>query len=204
MFSCRTPDRFWTEATVITLSRLIISLVFFMLAILEQDVTYNYIALGIHWAGDVLDGFVARRFKQETIPGAELDLIADRIETLFFFVIFLHFRPQLVIPVGIYVLNFAFVDFYLGYQFNKFGLISPNYFDEVDTAVYRFNFSPPAKFINSTVVTLLLIFLPQLWAVAAALAALLLGIKCYSVSILHKKTGQAGRPGNRCKETDKP
>lgn len=175
-----------------------------MLAILEQDVTYNYIALGIHWAGDVLDGFIARRFKQETIPGAELDLIADRIETLFFFVIFLHFRPQLVIPVGIYVLNFAFVDFYLGYQFNKFGIISPNYFDEVDTAVYRFNFSPPAKFINSTIVTLLLIFLPQLWAVAAALAALLLGIKCYSVSILHKKTGQAGRPTNRCKETDKP
>jgi CDP-diacylglycerol--glycerol-3-phosphate 3-phosphatidyltransferase len=204
MFSCRTPDRLWTEATGITLLRLALSLVFFTLAILEQDITYNYIALGIHWAGDVLDGFVARRFKQETIPGAELDLIADRIETLLFFVIFLHFRPQLYIPVGIYVLNFAFVDFYLGYQFNKFGIISPNYFGEVDPTVYRLNFSPPAKFINSTVVTLLLIFFPQLWVLAAGLAGVLLGVKSYSVFLLHRITGQISRPGNSGEEPDNP
>ncbi len=204
MFSSRTPDRLWSEATGITLLRLVTSLVFFILAILKQDITFNYIALGIHWAGDVLDGFIARRFKQETIPGAELDLIADRIETLFFFVIFLHFRPQLIIPVGIYILNFAFVDFYLGYQFNKFGIISPNYFDRIDSTVYRFNFSPPAKFINSTVVTLLLIFFPQIWPVAALLAVVLLGVKSYSVYLLHGKSGPVRRPENLGKEPSIP
>jgi len=141
----------------------------------------NFIGLGIHWLGDLLDGICARKARQETILGAEIDIIADRVEVLFFYVNFLHFHPGLWLPAAIYILDFAFIDFYLSYQFLKYDIISPNYFYKVDPTIYAWNFSPAGKFANSTVVTLLLIFLPALWPAAAVFALGLIGVKGYSV-----------------------
>jgi len=186
MFKPKSPDSILTVPNGITLLRLGVSLTFFILAIRTGNELYNFIGLGVHWLGDVLDGFWARLFKQETIMGAEIDIIADRVEILFFYVIFLTFHPQLFLPVAIYVLDFAFVDFYLSYQFIKCGIISPNYFHKVDRRVYRLNYSPGGKFANSTVITLLLIFLPQVWPLTAVLAAALVGVKSYSIRRLHK------------------
>jgi len=149
--------------------------------------TYNFIGLGIHWFGDVLDGMYARKFKQETILGAEIDIIADRVETLFFYINFLHFHPSLFLPVAIYLIDFAFIDFYLSYQFLKYDIISPNYFYKVDRTVYRLNFSPVGKFCNSTVVTLIVIFLPQLQILAAIFAIMLIVVKIFSIHLLNKK-----------------
>ena len=149
--------------------------------------TYNFIGLGIHWLGDVSDGFYARRFKQETILGAEIDIIADRIETLFFYINFLFFRPHLFVPIVIYIINFAFIDFYLSYQFIKYDIISPNYFYKVDRTVHKLNYTRVAKFCNSTVVTLLLIFLPQFQVIAIVFASILIGVKIFSIYLLNKK-----------------
>jgi CDP-diacylglycerol--glycerol-3-phosphate 3-phosphatidyltransferase len=187
IFQPRDPDSFYSEANIITLVRLVGSLVFFALAILKKSPTYNFIGLGLHWFGDVLDGFCARRCKQETILGAEIDIIADRIETLFFYINFLHFHPNLIVPATIYILDFAFVDFYLSYQFLKYDIISPNYFFKVNKTVYILNYSPVAKFCNSTVVTLILIFLPQIQILAAFFAAVLIAIKSFSIYLLNKK-----------------
>lgn len=186
---CSTPN-------LITLVRLGLSLSFFGLAILKGEETYNFIGLGIHWLGDVLDGMYARKFKQETILGAEIDIIADRVETLFFYLIFLSFHPQLYFPAVVYILDFAFVDFYLSYQFLKFDLISPNYFFKVDQTVYLLNYSPAGKFCNSTVVTLILIFFPQLWILAAAWAAGLIGVKIYSFNRLNKRRSPGKKGGH--------
>lgn len=186
-FKPKDPRCVYSEPNIITLIRLAGSLSFFTLALIEKSPIYNFIGLGIHWFGDVLDGFVARKTKQETILGAEIDIIADRVEILFFFVNFLIFNPRLYIPVLIYIVDFAFVDFYLSYQFIKYGLISPNYFYKVDRTVYRLNYSPAGKFCNSTVVTLTLIFLPELWIAAAVFAAGLIGVKSYSFHLLNKK-----------------
>jgi CDP-diacylglycerol--glycerol-3-phosphate 3-phosphatidyltransferase len=188
LFQPRAPDSFYSEANIITLMRLAGSLAFFSLAIIKQSPTYNFIGLGVHWFGDVLDGLCARKCKQETILGAEIDIIADRVETLFFYIIFLHFHPNLVVPAVIYILDFAFVDFYLSYQFLKYDIISPNYFYKVDKTVYALNYSPVAKFCNSTVVTLILIFLPQLWILAAFFAAGLIAVKSVSIFHLNKKS----------------
>lgn len=187
LFKPRPPHSFYSEPNILTLIRLVLSLSFFTLAVVKISPTYNFIGLAIHWLGDVADGFYARKFKQETIVGAEIDIIADRVETLFFYVNFLHFHPELWLPAAIYLLDFAFVDFYLSYQFLKFDIISPNYFYKVDPSVYRLNYSPLAKFCNSTVVTLILIFLPQLKLVAALFALLLIGVKIYSIQHLNKK-----------------
>lgn len=182
------PDAFASIPSLITLGRLVGSLVFFVLAILRQDPLYNYIGLGLHWLGDFSDGYYARLFRQETVLGAEIDIIADRVETLFFFLNFLHFRPWLYLPVTLYLIDFAFVDFYLSNRFRAFGIISPNYFYRVDERVYRWNFSPLGKLANSTVVTLALIFLPAgWWPLPALLACILIAIKLFSIDILRRK-----------------
>jgi len=180
-FGPRDPRGAYSEANLVTLLRLGGSLIFFVLAAVRGDPTANFIGLGIHWLGDVLDGALARKARQETILGAEIDIIADRVEVLFFIVNFIHFHPEVAVASAVYALDFAFVDFYLSYQFLKFDLISPNYFGRVDRRVYLLNYSPGGKFVNSTAVILLLIFLPARQAVAAVLACGLIAVKVYSI-----------------------
>jgi CDP-diacylglycerol--glycerol-3-phosphate 3-phosphatidyltransferase len=181
------PQALYSEPNIITLARLAGSLAFFALAVLCGRELYNFIGLGVHWLGDVADGWYARTFRQETVLGAEIDIIADRVESLFFFVNFIHFHPALCLPVIVYILDFAFVDFYLSYQFVKYDIISINYFGRVDRRVYALNFSSPAKFCNSTVPPLILIFFPKLWSLALAGALALIAVKVYSISLLWKK-----------------
>jgi CDP-diacylglycerol--glycerol-3-phosphate 3-phosphatidyltransferase len=185
IFSSLPPENTFSVPNVITIIRFIGSLVFFMLAIVKMDLTYNFIGLVIHWIGDIVDGNWARFFKQETIVGAEIDIIADRVGFLFFYVLYLVFKPELALPVALFVINFAFIDFYLSYQFLKFGLISINYFYKVDRTVYRLNFSFLGKAANTVVVTLTLIFFPQFWVFAAVFAVGLIVIKCYSIRRLY-------------------
>jgi CDP-diacylglycerol--glycerol-3-phosphate 3-phosphatidyltransferase len=162
------------------------SLVFFVLAVMKMDLTYNYIGLVIHWIGDVADGSYARFFKQETIFGAEIDIIADRVGFLFFYVLYLVFKPELALPIALFVVNFALIDFYLSLQFIKFDIISINYFYKVDQTVYRLNFSIIGKPANTVVITLTLIFFPQFWLFATVFAIGLIVVKCYSIYRLHQ------------------
>lgn len=181
MLSPLPPESRFSIPNVITVIRFVGSLVFFMLAIVKMNPTFNFIGLGIHYIGDMADGNWARFFKQETILGAEIDIIADRVEFLMFYSIFLVFNPELVVPVALFVVNFAFIDFYLSYQFPKFGLISINHFNRVDQIVYKLNFSFLAKPINTVVITFTLIFFPQFWVFAAVFAVGLMITKFYSI-----------------------
>ncbi len=194
MFSAKSPRSFYSEANVLTLLRLAFSLFFFTLAILKSNETYNFIGLAVHLIGDYLDGLCARKLKQETILGAEIDVIADRVEALFFYVNFLSFRPFMFMPVVIYMIDYAFVDFYLSYQFIKYDIISPNYFYKVDKTVYLLNYSPVGKFCNSTIVVLMLIFLPKLPVVPALFATGLIGVKLFSVHLLNVKNQTSEKP----------
>jgi phosphatidylglycerophosphate synthase len=185
-FGPRDPRDWRTAANGITLLRLALSLTFFSLALVRRDPALNYIGFLIHWIFDFFDGLCARTRLQETVLGAEMDLIADRVELIFFYVNFLHFRPFLATAAVLYLVDYAFIDFYLGYQFVKFDIISPNYFGAVDRSVYLWNFSPAAKFINSSLVTGILIFLPFLHPAAAALACGLIVVKTVSAVRLWK------------------
>jgi phosphatidylglycerophosphate synthase len=171
---------------VITLLRFGLSLFFFVLAAVKMNPKYNYIGLVIHWLGDFSDGFFARTFKQETIFGDEIDIIADRVGFLFFYVIYLMFNPQVIIPVAILIINFSFLDFYLSNQFLKYNIISINYFYKVDRMVHKLNFSTVGKFCNTVIVTLSLIFLPQLWIFITIYALGLVVVKSYSIFLLSR------------------
>ena len=93
MFSPKPPESFFSVPNVITVIRLGGSTVFFALAIVEMNSLYNYIGLIIHYLGDVLDGFCARFFRQETILGAKIEIIVDRIEITLFYLMHLIFNP---------------------------------------------------------------------------------------------------------------
>ncbi|MBN1893973.1 CDP-alcohol phosphatidyltransferase family protein [bacterium] len=185
-FRPRDPGSKYSIANFITIIRLIVSLSFFALAVVRDNPTYNYIGFFFHWLVDFLDGLCARKLKQETILGAEMDIIVDRVEILFFFVNLFHFKPELVPAGTLYLIDYAFVDFYLSFQFNKYGIISPNYFNKVDRTIYFLNYSPVGKFCNSSVPTLMLIFLPGLHPIAGFLACILIGVKVFSVIRLWK------------------
>ena len=154
-----------------------------------KDIKILYIWLFIHRFGDVLDGFLARRFWWETILWAEIDIIADRISTLFFYVVLLYFYKSVLlwIVVFLYILNFCFVDFYLSYQFIKFPIISVNYFDKIDKIVYQLNFSKIWKFLNSGVVSLWIIFIWKFYEILLIYVLILLWIKVYSILKLRKQ-----------------
>ena len=204
LFKPRPPQAHYSEANHVTLLRLVASLSFFALAIVERNPAYNYIGLAIHWGGDMLDGFLARRFRQETIFGAEIDIIADRIETLAFFAVLLSFRPGLLVPVVIYTVNFALIDLYLSFQFVKYDLISPNYFYKVDRMVHLLNYTRFAKFCNSSLVVLLMIFLPQHHALAATIACILIGVKLLSIHMLSRHSCPEKRVAVAARDRDLP
>ncbi len=194
MFKPQSPRSFYSEANILTLLRLAFSLFFFTLAVLNSNEMYNFIGLAVHLIGDYLDGLCARTLKQETLLGAEIDLIADRVEALFFYVNFIYFNQVIYIPVVIYIIDYAFVDFYLSYQFIKYDIISPNYFYKVDKTVYLLNYSPVGKFCNSTVVVLMLIFLPKLPIIPALFATGLIGVKLFSVHLLTIRNHMSEKP----------
>ena len=62
-----------------------------------------------------------------------------------------------LLPVAIYLLAFVVVDTLLSLTFLAWPLLGVNYLRNVDERVWRLNFSPPAKLLNSAVFLLLLL-----------------------------------------------
>ncbi len=186
VFGPRPPEAAVSLPNAITLLRLLGSLALFALAALRGREIYNFAGLAVHFVGDVLDGWTARTFRQETILGAKMDIVSDRVETLAFFANLLRFHPALTGPVLAYAFEFAVLDLYLSWQFRRFGLISINYFHRVDRPVYDWNFSPAGKAANSAVVPLSLVVVPAIWPAALTWTAGLAGVKIASIARLRR------------------
>ncbi len=137
-------------------------------------------SLAVYWVGDVLDGAVARWRDQETRFGAVFDIVCDRACALCFYAGVVWFLPALALPVGVYVLEFAVVDTVLSLAFLAWPLLSPNYFDLVDRTVWLWNWSVPAKAVNSSVFALLLLWTESV-LVCTPIAVALLVLKTVSL-----------------------
>jgi CDP-diacylglycerol--glycerol-3-phosphate 3-phosphatidyltransferase len=83
-------------------------------------------------------------------------------------------EPSFALPVAVYLLAFVVVDTLLSLTFLAWPLLGVNYLRHVDERVWRLNFSPPAKLLNSAVFLLLLLAGPPYAAAAAATCALVL------------------------------
>lgn len=176
-------ERLLTSATVITGIRTVASLSLSLLAAAEDSLTLLVVALLVYWVGDLLDGAVARWRRCETRIGAVLDIMSDRLNCAGFYLGICWIDPDTILPVGIYLLSFMVLDTYLSLAFLAWPIRSPNYFYAVDERIWRWNWSKPAKAVNSAVFAVFLL-LDGFWWVALAMAVLLLCLKAVSLSWL--------------------
>ncbi|MBN1656999.1 MAG: CDP-alcohol phosphatidyltransferase family protein [Anaerolineae bacterium] len=174
-----------TYPNAVTLIRSVVGLAFFTVAALEQSMVWNLAGLAVYWSLDCLDGYLARRLDQETRFGAQFDILADRFLIAFFYLNYLDTHPEAAAVIALYLFEFMLLDNYLSNQFMRWPILSPNYFYEVDRTIWQLNWSPPAKFFNSGMITILLLGTGSIWPVVPVLAALY-GIKLYSAIRLHR------------------
>ena len=167
-----------TVANAITLTRTVGAVIIGSIAISNERPALLFLAYAVYWLGDMLDGLVARRLNQETRLGAIFDIISDRACTSILCVGLLAYLPHLGPVVVPFFLSFMVLDTMLSLAFLCFPIMSPNYFGDVDKTVYRLNWSPPAKALNTAGV----IGLALLGAtgIAIALTTVLIGIKTWS------------------------
>ncbi len=147
-----------TWANLVTGIRLVAGMAIFSYAAVDRNETWNFVGLGVYWVLDVVDGFLARTFNQETRIGAQMDILADRLLVAFFYLNYVMLYPQLIVPVALFLFQFMGIDHYLSNQFMRWPIKSPNYFAQVDKTIYDWNWSPIGKLVNSAVVTATLVF----------------------------------------------
>ncbi|MBF4160596.1 CDP-alcohol phosphatidyltransferase family protein [Nocardioides acrostichi] len=180
-----------TVANAITLVRTIAAVVVAGVAISADRPGLLAAAYAIYWVGDILDGFAARRLGEESRLGAVFDIISDRACTSILCIGLLAHLPGLA-PVAVpFFVSFMVLDTMLSLSFLCFDVISPNYFAQVDRRVYKLNWSPPAKALNTAGV-IILALLGAIWS-ALGLTLVLVGIKIWSLVRVLRLIDGAGR-----------
>ena len=175
-----TPPSFTTVPNLVTLARTVGSVVLAVAAIVAHSWPLLIAAYAVYWAGDTLDGIVARRLDQETRAGAVFDIVRDRACTSLCLAALLMLKPVMAVPLGIFLVQFMVLDTMLSLSFLMWPLVSPNYFARVDRRVHRWNWSPPAKVLNTAAVVLLVLVSPSP-VYPAVLATAVLGVKIASM-----------------------
>lgn len=150
-------------------------------------------ALAVYWAGDLADGWLARRMNQETRRGAAFDVLADRVCALAFWVPWAASHPETQPAVAVYLAEFVAVDGVLSLLWLRWPLLSCNYVGRVSRTVYLLNWWPPAKATNTAGLLLLLVVWPSPPA-ALAFAAAVLVLKAASLVLLWRRLPAPG-PG---------
>ena len=116
------------------------------------------IGYATYWLGDSLDGGVARHLGQETVAGAVFDVVCDRACAFFLAGAFLASYPSVLGPLAIFLFQFGVLDTMLTLSFLLWpDCISPNYFYRVDQQIHRWNWSHPAKALNTGAVVVSLV-----------------------------------------------
>jgi len=165
-----------TWANLVTLVRLVVGVGAFGVVLAGGRERWVYVGLAIYWAGDLLDGLLARRLREETIFGAEFDILTDRFQICLFSLTYLSFHPEKTLVALVFLFEFMVLDHFLSNQFVRWRVRSPNYFYEVDRLTWRWLWSKPAKAFNCGLVTLLMIGLPWIW-VPLAVTLVLIAIR---------------------------
>ena len=180
MSSDPAQERIGTSATVITFVRTIISVLLAALAAQQESLTLLVAALVVYWVGDSLDGFVARIRGCETRIGAVLDILCDRFCAASFYLGLVWLQHDLALPVFLYLAEFMVIDCFLSIAFLAWPVRSPNYFYVIDRPIWAWNWSKPAKAVNSSLFAVLLLLTGAVW-LGVAIACALLVLKTASL-----------------------
>jgi phosphatidylglycerophosphate synthase len=172
------PGSLRTWPDLVTLVRTILAVGVGALGVARADLALIATAYAFYWIGDIADGWLARRIGQETRAGAVLDIVCDRACTSLLCVGLLAQLPA-VLPVAVvFLLSFMALDTMLSLSFLCWPVLGPNYFGRIDRQVYRLNWSPPAKALNTAAVVLLVV--TGLYAAALVVASGVVGMKIWS------------------------
>jgi CDP-diacylglycerol--glycerol-3-phosphate 3-phosphatidyltransferase len=182
-------ERLGTSATVVTFVRTVASVVLAAFAVQQESQTLLVVALVVYWFGDSLDGFVARIRGCETRTGAVLDILSDRFCAATFYLGLVWLHHDFVVPVFVYLAEFMVIDCFISLAFLAWPVRSPNYFYVIDRTIWLWNWSKPAKTVNSSLFAVLLLVTGWVW-VATAIAVVLLVMKTVSLVRL----GRIGLP----------
>jgi CDP-diacylglycerol--glycerol-3-phosphate 3-phosphatidyltransferase len=178
---------------MLTFARTIAAVALALWAAADDSLTLLEWALGVYWLGDVADGVLARVLDDETRIGAVLDVMCDRLSAGCFYVGFAWYDAGMAVPVGIYLASFLVLDMFLSVAFLAWPVNSPNYFYLVDERIWRWNWSKPAKAVNSALFAVLMIVTRNAW-LASAVAVGLLAIKVVSTRWLLRSGLPLPRP----------
>jgi CDP-diacylglycerol--glycerol-3-phosphate 3-phosphatidyltransferase len=157
VWSDAAKERIGTSATVITFVRTVIAVALGVFAAREHDLGLLIGALAVYWVGDMLDGYVARVRGCETRIGASLDILCDRFCCAVFYVGLMWLKPDLSPAIVIYLAEFMVIDCFLSLAFLAWPVRSPNYFFVIDRPTWLWNWSKPAKAVNSSLFAVLLL-----------------------------------------------
>jgi CDP-diacylglycerol---glycerol-3-phosphate 3-phosphatidyltransferase len=182
-------ERLLTSATIITFVRTVASVALAAYAAYDESLKLLVIALVVYWAGDSLDGFVARIRGCETRMGAVLDILSDRFCAAAFYIGLVWLHHEYAVPVFIYLAEFMVVDCFLSLAFLAWPVRSPNYFYVIDRPIWLWNWSKPGKAVNSSLFAVLLLVTQMPW-LGAVIALGLLVLKVVSLVRL----GRLGLP----------
>ncbi|NUS51821.1 MAG: CDP-alcohol phosphatidyltransferase family protein [Nocardioidaceae bacterium] len=174
-------ERIGTPATLITFARTAISVTLSAYAASQQNLTLLVVALVVFWAGDSLDGLVARVLRCETRTGAVLDILSDRFCAASFYVGLVWLHHEFALPVFLYLAEYMVIDCFLSLSFLAWPIRSPNYFYVVDRRIWLLNWSHPGKAVNSSLFAVLLLVTHWAW-LGAAIALGLIALKVWSLS----------------------
>lgn len=173
-----------TVPNLITGVRTVAAVVLAALAVIRHDEVLLVAALLTYWVGDILDGMVARALHQETRAGAVFDVVTDRVCCVAFWLPWAVWHPEVAVPVFLYLLEFAAVDTLLSLLWVRWPLTSCNYVERVDHWVWRLNWWPPAKSVNTAALVLFAVIWPMP-VVASLLVAAVLVVKLWSLHRLY-------------------
>ena len=138
-----------TWPNLVTLVRTVVAVGLGAAAIARTDVAMLGFAYGVYWAGDVADGWLARRLGQETRTGAVFDIVGDRACTVLLCAGLVAARPEAWLVGAVFLVSFAVVDTMVSLSFLHWDLLGPNDFHRVDRTVWLVNWSPAAKVVNT-------------------------------------------------------
>ena len=182
-----------TAPNAITLVRTVASIALVMVSLVHTSPALLVAAYLVYWVGDIADGAVARRLGLETRTGAIFDIVADRANSLTCAACFVALDPRLALPMAVYVIEFAVVDTMLSLGFLAFAVKGPNDFHGVDLLLWRWNWSRPAKALNTS--SIVLACLAGQVGLATAFACAVLATKIWSCLRLRGLvTGVVGVP----------
>jgi len=178
-----------TWANLVTTLRTIAAVAIGLAAITESSVPMLVAAYAAYWVGDALDGWLARRLHQETRLGAICDIVCDRACCAVLVCGLVQLQPQLWPAMAVFLLQFLVVDCVLSLSFLRWRLLSPNQFHLVDTLVWRLNWSPSAKTVNTVGVVLAVVTGSLALALTIALAQAALKVwSARRILQLHNRT----------------